>query len=210
MSKENYDVISHNLTMADNWDKIKVIYRDLYEEPLELTAEEYWDLFLDGWVTGEHNSTGEHLEIWVEIINDAEHPVPDKHKEGLPEGEFKIYRGGDSWGLSWTLSKEKAVWFQERKLHENMIHNPNPQKELGPLSEKTITKDDAVFYNNEREEQEVVILTDETFDYMKTDEFKKDTEELNQQIGETQAYLNWVKELAKNPDNIKEWPPDKS
>tara|TARA_R100000306_G_C4334326_1_gene121919 strand:- start:429 stop:821 length:393 start_codon:yes stop_codon:yes gene_type:complete len=73
----------------------------------------------------------------------------DKFKQGLPEGSFKIYRGGTPNGFSWSLDKKIATWFATRF---------KPVGIEDDVHELTVTKDDVLWYNNERNEQEVVLL----------------------------------------------------
>lgn len=70
---------------------------------------------------------------------------------------FTIYRGQDLSeviGISWTLSRERAEWFAQR----NAEHTYE-DSETGVI-EMQVTVDDIMFYNNEREEQEVVVDLD--------------------------------------------------
>lgn len=67
---------------------------------------------------------------------------------------FTIYRGQDlskDAGISWTLSKEKAEWFAQRN-----AEHINKNAKAGVI-EMQATVDDILFYNNGREEQEVVV-----------------------------------------------------
>lgn len=68
----------------------------------------------------------------------------------MPEA-LTIYRGyqkrGKKLGLSWTLSKEKAIWFAYR-----WSHRGSPLVAIG-----TCKKADVFGYCNDREEQEIVI-----------------------------------------------------
>ena len=176
MSKENYDLISNEIMHSSNRHKIAPLYKYTCEDKLELSNEEYWDLLIGAWSIGEHNSSGTHLEMWVQLLDNEYGPPPKKYLEGLPnKNKFKIYRGGEPWGFSWSLSKKKAKFFQERKLVFNPVHNPIPQMTLGPLSERTITRDQVLWYDNGREEREVVIIPDEVHEYLKSEQHEIDS-----------------------------------
>jgi len=67
----------------------------------------------------------------------------------LPE-TFKVYRGGTSQGLSWTLNKEKAKWFAKR--HNSLYKTPNEWFSMDVL------KKDVVGYIGDRDEDEIIIV----------------------------------------------------
>ena len=131
-------------------ERCEILYEHLIVEELDLPPEEHWELVIETWSMAEYQSTSSFFASWIEIL-EWQKPI-DKYLKGIPDGEFKVYRGGVPWGLSWTLDKEKAEWFLKRKLEDD-------PSEL--LSEKTVSKSsDVKFYDNSREEHEVVIVTD--------------------------------------------------
>ena len=64
------------------------------------------------------------------------------------ENEFIVYRGYTHWenGYSYTLDKERAVWFANR-FGQN-----------GKVKEMLVRKEDVFAYTNSREENEIIIL----------------------------------------------------
>ena len=95
----------------------------------------------------------------------------------IPNKRFKAYRGGSPHGLSWSLSKEKALFFQERRLHQNPIHNPVPLTTMPPLVERTLEPDEVYLFNDSREEKEVLFIPPEAHAYLKTEEFQKECDD---------------------------------
>lgn len=67
----------------------------------------------------------------------------------LPK-KLKVYRGADADGLSWTLSKNTAEWFNNRNIK---MGNPN-----SIVMEKWISKDDVYAYLGTRGEEEIILL----------------------------------------------------
>lgn len=67
---------------------------------------------------------------------------------------FTIYRGQDlseEVGMSWTLSRDRAEWFAQRN-----AEHIDEDGETGVI-EMQVTVEDILFYDNGREEQEVVV-----------------------------------------------------
>ena len=106
--------------------------------------EEINNLIIDVWIATEFPSM--QREIWDEIFD---YFTPNaSHLHDLPSGLFKIYRGGDAYGRSWTMCEKKAIWFSER-FHEN--------GDECQLHMREITRGDVLFYTNSRGEKEVVL-----------------------------------------------------
>lgn len=118
---------------------------ELIKKHPEWSDEQVWDLITDIWIDTE--MPYQQRDLWSELFSlrtPTESLVSD-----LPD-EFTIYRGGDEDGYSWTLSEEKAEWFEERNQRFGF---KNTQ-----VLKRTVRRKDVLFYNNDREEQEVVIL----------------------------------------------------
>ena len=75
----------------------------------------------------------------------------DSWRDGVPDGEFVIYRGGSPDGFSWTLSQKRAIWFAER-------FKPIGRHDF--VYTMTVTKEEILWYNDSRNEQEVVLVPD--------------------------------------------------
>jgi hypothetical protein len=182
MTQENFDHVQQKLTLADNWEKLTVAQIYLHEQELDLTTDEWWELFINAWTSAEHNSTGLNLGACMEMLNSAPDKAPPQHRQQIPDKPFKIYRGGDAHGLSWSKWKKKAVFFQKRKMIKNPIHNPVPAFTLPPLEEKTVHPDEVFFFYDGRSEKEIVIIPDEAWDYIETDAYKRECEEFTQRM----------------------------
>lgn len=89
------------------------------------------------------------LDEWRELLGLVEHRP--EFKEGLPDGEFRIFRGGTPEGFSWTLDEDTAIWFATRFQRIGIIDN---------VYAMNVTKNEVLWYTNERSEQEVVLLPD--------------------------------------------------
>lgn len=115
------------------------------------------ELLRKQWVALENNEiqsrkTQRTMEKWLEAIKPRKLICDEDKKkyELLPE-TFIVYRGiqiGENpIGFSWTLNKSTAVWFANR------FDNKNAQ-----VCEMEINKNDVVFYTNERNEFEIVLI----------------------------------------------------
>ena len=113
---------------------------------LEITDEEYWDLVKGIWSRQEFNTDGNRKKNWKKIF--SHRPKLPSLTEELPD-RFTAYRAGKADGFSWTLDKKTAEWFHNR--FKSQFGNI-------PFLTKPFTKEDAVFYTNDRNEKEVVII----------------------------------------------------
>jgi hypothetical protein len=117
-------------------------------DPKQMDEDEWWDLLIGVWTDCEgifQSPFG--LNLFIKMFGWVERSL--KNYKELPEGEFTIYRGGTSTGHSWSLSREVGEFFSNRF----------GELSTGKIHQKTITKDDVLFYTNNREEQEVVLKT---------------------------------------------------
>ena len=123
------------------------LFELLKKTNLKLTDEQHWQLIIDTWTMQEFNTYNGKDKVWRKIFN-LKKPIK-KLTEKLPE-KFTAYRAGEQNGFSWTLSKDKAMWFCNRF-----------KEQFGniPFFEREFTRDDALFYTYERNEKEVVILS---------------------------------------------------
>ena len=102
-------------------------------------------------IVDETNVTQKELVKWFEKANKTYLMDKKERKilEELPE-KVTIYRGirDEEYmkGFSWTLSKNKGIWFAKRFDTDNQI-----------LLETVIDKKDILCYTNERNEEEVII-----------------------------------------------------
>jgi hypothetical protein len=140
------------------------------------TIDDLWPAVADAWSDSEniHQFADEWLDLW-------RRPSPRKH-EAMSEADravwgslpdiLTIYRGvncSEGWeafdalasGLSWTLDREKAVWFANRGSEKPFI------------AKRTIKKSDCFTYVSDRQEQEVIIDHDRG-DAMQIEKLKRE------------------------------------
>ena len=113
----------------------------------QLNLNEHWELIINNWTLQEFTSFNEKGDVWRKIFK-LKKPIA-KLVEKLPD-KFIAYRAGDENGFSWTLSKEKALWFQNRF---------KEQFGVIPFLEKEYLRENVLFYTNIRKEEEVVIVS---------------------------------------------------
>ena len=148
----------HNLWLVERAFRQTFLLTYLQTNAKELSKEAINELIVDIWKDTE--SPSNEKETWDEIFTFLTPSILDRSE--LPEGKFKIYRGGERDGRSWSLKKEKGEWFAERfnELYEEYL-----------FQEETITADDVLFYTNGRGEYEVVLKESSMFSVM--DEYKE-------------------------------------
>lgn len=109
----------------------------------EIPVTEFSKLMLDVYVDSEN--VGDNLDTWLELLEPLTGTDPWGSVNQLPDGKFKIYRGGNKEGVSWTLDRTQAQWFAGR------------WQENHPVWEATVTRDDVIGYYNGRGEKEVIV-----------------------------------------------------
>lgn len=128
------------------------VLRYLHEEqryqPEQFDIGGWWDLLIDLWEDSEaiHDEKESDFAYLFNIL-----PTTKRLTKLLPKGKFTIYRGGHPAGDSWTLNRDKAKWFANMRVLD--------KEYVGKVFEKTITRNDALFYTNGREEDEVLLKT---------------------------------------------------
>lgn len=155
---ERYSEIIQSPTLND--DQLSEIFVSLIEKPyldkylaslittheITQTDAEWWDLVVMNWTRQELNTDGIRKDRWRTIFSYRK-PIASL-TANLPD-VFTAYRAGKDDGFSWTLDEEIAMWFQQRF-----------SQQFGkiPFHERIFSKENALFYTNDRNEQEVVIL----------------------------------------------------
>jgi hypothetical protein len=122
---------------------------------LEREPKLYWELLGSIWVDSEN--IWQNQDRWKFLIEtgpkkNREYFMSEEDREtfkNLPE-TLTVYRGytprKNKAGFSYTLSKDKAIWFANR-FGKN-----------GKVIERTVNKKDIFAYKNDRSEQEIIIL----------------------------------------------------
>jgi hypothetical protein len=143
---------------AYRFDAIRTIIQDSHA-----TIDDLWPVVADTWSDSEniYQCAGEWLDLWRrpsarkhEAMSEEDHSTWKSFPDVLT-----IYRGVNcseeweafeaiSFGLSWTLDREKAVWFANRGSEKPFI------------AKRTIKKSDCFAYFSDRQEQEVIIDPD--------------------------------------------------
>ena len=142
-SPEFYEV-TYAIQLAERPFQPQLVLEQIKKHP-EWSDDQVWDLIIDTWIDTE--MAFQQRELWSEVFSLRTHP--ESLVSDLPD-VFTVYRGGDEEGFSWTLSEEQAEWFAERN---QKFGFKNTQ-----VVKKIVHREDVLFYSNDRQEQEVVLL----------------------------------------------------
>ena len=137
-------------------DVMKVFLK--YQETF--SDQEYWENLKDVYITQDYMLLpyAAYKAIFNSNRNKKEFLMNDDERsflENLPE-QIKIYRGGakkevkKGYGISWTLNKDIAQQFVDRKKHL--------AKDEMTILQLEISKSEVVAYFNERNEEEIIYL----------------------------------------------------
>lgn len=91
------------------------------------------------------------LRIFKRLVREQEDKFTEELWENYKNNIFTIYRGGTPDGFSWSLSKDIAVWFALRFKAKGWNSD---------VYAMDIKRGDVLWYTDEREEQEVVLIPD--------------------------------------------------
>lgn len=92
------------------------------------------------------------LPTWAKLFKLCNSETLDSIGKPLPQSEITVYRGsvtGNSKGLSWTISKEKADWFLNRWQDKDMGG--------GTVYAMQISRDDIIIHYVDDEKQEIIL-----------------------------------------------------
>ena len=129
-------------------DQIKTKVQSLLDEQLfSLVRDAYTDtefihVELDRW-----KIMLDHMDTYKRLAR-----LPKEWVDDLPDGEFRIYRGGTPNGFSWSLDKGIAEWFATRFKSIGIVDK---------VYTMLVTKAEVLWYTDERNEQEVVLIPDQ-------------------------------------------------
>lgn len=126
-----------------------------YKQMAEMSPREWWEILGEIWTDSEN--IWQYQSEWDELL---ESEVPETRFfmsaeerevfDGLPE-EITIHRGYKAkhgpYGFSYTLDKEKALWFAKRYATRGD----------GAVMTRTVRKEDCFAYKGERNEKEIII-----------------------------------------------------
>ena len=145
--------MGHNESFAEAFDGIDVerlFYTYFSDEKYEEMLFEEWDL--DIWAkTGLNNYN--FLAKWKDLFKLF--PISQDLKKCLPDGNFTVYRAGSPEGISWTTNRGIASWFWSK----NKLLNSEPK--YNRFLSLSVTKEDVLFYNNKKGQNEVVLIPNE-------------------------------------------------
>ena len=146
-------LMGNNESFAEAFDGIDVerlFYTYFSDEKYEEMLFEEWDL--DIWAkTGLNNYNV--LAKWKDLFKLF--PISQDLKKELPEGNFTVYRAGSPEGISWTTNRGIAMWFWSK----NKLLNSEPK--YNRFLSLSVTKEDVLFYNNKKGQNEVVLIPNE-------------------------------------------------
>jgi hypothetical protein len=111
-----------------------------------ISNKQHWDLIIQCWCLQEFTTAGDKADAWRKVFQLRK---PNKSFTEMLPSKFVAYRAGGLDGFSWTLDKEVAQWFHQRFAD---------QFGAIPFTERSFLSEDVLFYNNNRNEKEVVIL----------------------------------------------------
>ena len=121
------------------------------QNKIKKLSKKYWKILSSLW-TGSENIF-QHKELWAELLKDKTNSHYFMSKKDLEfynslENEFIVYRGYTHWenGYSYTIDKDKAVWFAER-FGQN-----------GIVKERLVKKEDVFAFTNARNEKEIILF----------------------------------------------------
>ncbi len=145
-----------------------------------MTDAEYWEHLADTWISNEFALSN--FATWkrllfatrpaagaVTMMNAKERATFD----ALPDA-IAVYRGQQDakhrLGFSWTLSREKAAWFAQRRGvgRMNLVTGGVWKKGRGVVFKGAVAKADVLCYLNEREEEEVIVHPDKVQNIRRT------------------------------------------
>lgn len=115
-----------------------------------LSDQEHWKILTDCWKMQKSDELNA-ADTWRKLF--AMRPTMPWLTAELPDllpEEFTVYRAGHATGMSWSLDRDVAEWFDTRT------------QKLGGTSEmheRRIKRGDVLFYTNDRQEQEIVLLS---------------------------------------------------
>jgi hypothetical protein len=146
-------LMGHNESFAEAFDGIDVerlFYTYFSDKKYEEMLFEEWGL--DIWAkTGLDNHN--FLSKWKDLFKLF--PISQDLKKELPDGNFTIYRAGSPEGISWTTNRGIAMWFWSK----NKLLNSEPR--YNRFLSLSVTKEDVLFYNNKKGQNEVVLIPNE-------------------------------------------------
>jgi hypothetical protein len=151
MEFENNNEFESYLTLIEKPFRVFYFNELVKQNRIKKLSKRYWKLISFLWTNSENIS--QNKEIWDELLRDKtnSHYFMDKkdleYFNSLPN-EFMVYRGYVHWenGYSYSLDRERAVWFAER-FGQN-----------GLVKERLVKKEDVFAYINSRKENEIIVL----------------------------------------------------
>jgi len=151
MEFENNNEFESYLTLIEKPFRVFYFNELVKQNRIKKFSKKYWRILSSLW-TGSENIF-QNKELWDELLRDKtnSHYFMDKkdleYFNSLPN-EFMVYRGYVHWenGYSYSLDRERAVWFAER-FGQN-----------GLVIERLVKKEDVFAYINSRKENEIILL----------------------------------------------------
>ena len=131
--------------------RVKFFSELVKQNKIKKFSKKYWRILSSIWTDSEN--IFQNKELWDDLLKDKTNSHYFMNKKDLEyynslPNEFIVYRGYIHWenGYSYTLDKDKAIWFADRF------------GQKGIVKERLVRKEDIFAYTNSREEKEIIIL----------------------------------------------------
>jgi len=154
--------LDHFITVQDSFNRFPAFVK-LYMEGI-ISRKQYIDNLIDAYTMSDNLYKYRDLvrtafEWYKSLIDESGSKIIDGDIISLPQ-YIKVYRGmtkaesrNKQYGVSWTLDKNVAEFFAY-----NYMRNYDTAKYKKTVISKTINKDDILYYSNNRNEKEIIIL----------------------------------------------------
>ena len=172
--------------------------------------EVLWKEIVRLWIRDESPCyTDGKMMMWMDLFDFKEGPECLTEDLNDLEDEIRVYRGGHKEGMSWSLDRNVGEWFLKyrnipsRKYgwrDGKVVDNWNPDDKLYST---VIKKEEVIFYENDRHEQEVVIDPFVSREYEVLEPSDRDSDELKEEFTESSklkglgSYSNLKREIER-------------
>ena len=151
MEFENNNEFESYLFLIEKPFRVKFFSDLVKQNKIKKFSKKYWRILSSLWTDSEN--IFQNKELWDDLLKDKTNSHFFMSKKDLEyfnslPNEFMVYRGYVHWenGYSYSLDRERAVWFAER-FGQN-----------GLVKERLVKKEDVFAYINSRKENEIIVL----------------------------------------------------
>ena len=145
-AKKPKEFIEFYLDDIEKSERPKGLFSILTNKKIKLTDKEYWEMIISTWTMTEAQTYSVDRKFWAYMLTMFK-PI-NEFKGTLKQvpNKFTAYRGGHIGGFSYTTNKEKALWFKNRWGDDT------------PLLQRETLREEVLFFTNDRQEFEVVLM----------------------------------------------------